>query len=140
MKRWVLRVSVVLCALAVLAAGSWWVWRVTVSAEQVGLALYSDDVDRARFLLRWGALGAVGSDVFPEPIIHRAVFIGDPELVEAVLQVGGAEEVNLATHGSASKTALFYLYFSDSYRRKDASAFRIEKLLLDAGARRPTAP
>ena len=39
MKRCLLRVSVVLCALALLAGGSWWVWRQWYSADQFRAAV-----------------------------------------------------------------------------------------------------
>ncbi len=55
MKRWLLRVSVVLCALAVLAVGGWWAWREFWSADQFGKAVAEGDFSRAERLKAWGA-------------------------------------------------------------------------------------
>jgi len=55
MKRWLLRVSVVLCALAVLATGSWWGWREFYSAQVLLETVKNNDREGARRLLAWGA-------------------------------------------------------------------------------------
>ena len=59
MKKHLLRIAVVLCALAVLAVGTWWVWRAYYSAEQFRAAvkegIASGDFSRAERLKAWGA-------------------------------------------------------------------------------------
>jgi len=58
-KRWLLRIAVVISALAVLASGSWYVWREFYSAEQfreaVKEGIESRDFSRAERLKWWGA-------------------------------------------------------------------------------------
>ena len=50
-----LRISVVLSALAVLAMESWWGWREWYSAEQINAARDAGDAEKVCRLLRWGA-------------------------------------------------------------------------------------
>ena len=54
-KSWALRISVVLCALMVLAMGSWWMWRVCYSAGQLRAANEAGDAAKVCRLLGWGA-------------------------------------------------------------------------------------
>ena len=55
MKRWLLGISVVVCALALLVTGGWWVWRAYYSAEQFREAVEGGDFGRAERLAGWGA-------------------------------------------------------------------------------------
>ena len=55
MKKWALRVSVILCALALLATGSWWVWRTGYSADHVRSAKEAGHAENVYRLIRWGA-------------------------------------------------------------------------------------
>ena len=51
MKTWLLRISVVLCALTLLAVGSWWGWMRICSGRQLLNALDAPNPAKARFLL-----------------------------------------------------------------------------------------
>ncbi len=55
MKKWLLTIAVLLCALAVLMTGAWWVWRGFYSAVQFRAAMAASDYERAERLLAWGA-------------------------------------------------------------------------------------
>jgi len=55
MKKPLLRIAVVLCALVVVLIGAWWVWRTWWSAEQLQAAITANDPERVKLLVRWGA-------------------------------------------------------------------------------------
>jgi len=75
MKRWALRVSVVLSALAVALTVTWWGWRARWSAEQfrvaVAEAIKTGDFSRAERLKEWGADNHPPSNAF-SPLLPRA--------------------------------------------------------------------
>ena len=58
-KRWLLRIAVVLSSLALAASGSWYVWREFYSAGQfrtaVAEGIETGDFSRAERLKKWGA-------------------------------------------------------------------------------------
>jgi len=58
-KRRLLRIAVILSALAVAASGSWYIWREFYSAEQFRAAVVegieTGDLSRAERLKKWGA-------------------------------------------------------------------------------------
>ena len=55
MNRWLLRIAVIVCALAVALTGTWWGWRKWWAVEQLVAAVEAGDVSRTRLLLTWGA-------------------------------------------------------------------------------------
>ena len=66
-RRLLLRIAVILSALAVLAMGSWWGWREWYSADQLRAAVLEKDAEKTRSLLRWGARADR-----TEGLLHRA--------------------------------------------------------------------
>ncbi len=88
MRRWALRISVVLCVLVVVAGGSWRVWRTWYSADQIHAAQESGDATKVCRLLRWGARADEA-----DYLLHWAAAEGHPAVVELLLQAGA--DVNL---------------------------------------------
>ena len=108
MKRWLLRISVVLCLLACMTMGSWWVWRIWYAADQLQAAITADDVGQVRFLIRFGA--PVETDVifhYPEASaveIHGKLLhwtaIDDHSDIAELLLVHGADPNSKSIWGS----------------------------------------
>ena len=85
MKHWLLRISVVLCALVVVTTGSWWSWREWYSADQIRAAKEAGDAEKVCRLLRWGARADEA-----ENLLHWAAQYGHPAVAELLL-ANGAE-------------------------------------------------
>ena len=87
MKRWLLRIAVLLSALAVLSVGSWWMWRKWYAAKQLQAAITADDVPQVKFLIRFGApVDAINLNFVPP--IHFAVGISRSDIAEILLAHG----------------------------------------------------
>ena len=99
MKKPLLRIAVVLCALALLAVGSWWVWREWWAVGQLQAAMIANDVERVGLLLRLGA--PVNADisyphwdhelaglVFKGRPLHRAAYERNAAVAELLLANG----------------------------------------------------
>ena len=86
MKAWLLRISVVLCALLCAAYGGWWVWREWYSADQLYAAMSASDYDRADGLLAWGGRRERPFDELTR--LDLAIVRRDPELVQKWLESG----------------------------------------------------
>ena len=100
MKRWLLRVSVVLCALAVLGGGSWWVWREWYSTRHLQNAVNDNDADRMCLLIRLGAPVEVDVEVdqsSARPVkgkpLHWAAKYDHPPVVKLLLAKGADPNV-----------------------------------------------
>ena len=83
MKRWLLRIAVVLSALAVAASGSWYIWREFYSADHFRAAKEADDAAKVYRLLRWGARADEG-----ENLLHWAAQAGHPAVAKLLLANG----------------------------------------------------
>ena len=109
MRRWLLRVSVVLCALAVLAGGSWWAWREWWSAEHLLAAIEANNTKHAMDLLAWGPrVDGQSREILSKnwTPIHFAVHRGNVDLIKLLLENkanvndmrGGDAPIHLAPH------------------------------------------
>jgi len=99
MKCWVLRVTVVLCALAVVCVGSWWAWRTWYSPAQIRAAMQAHDAARVRLLLRWGARADKVAN-----LLHWAAEEGRLAILEFLLANGAKVDAK----DNTGETALYY--------------------------------
>ena len=92
MKRWLLRVSVVLCAMVVVAVGAWWMWREWWSAEQfraaVAKGIKTGDFNWAERLKKWGADINSWHENDSGPQMMGAVVHGNTNVVRPLVSFG----------------------------------------------------
>jgi len=131
MRRSVLRISVVLYALAVLAGGAWWAWREFWSGEQfiaaVAEGIETGDFSRAERLKRWGADTEVWRETDSGQQLLDALGANDPEprtiqRARTLIKLGA----KVAAKGRGDWTPL---HFAAAYGLRD-----VAKLLLTHGA------
>jgi len=94
MKTWLLRISVTLCAMAVLLTGSWWVWREWWSAEQFSEAVRASRFERAKFLYTIGASTLEWRENDSFVYLQNAVSNGDIDRVRRFLSWGAKLKQN----------------------------------------------
>jgi len=126
MKRSVLRVSVVLCVLVVVALGTWWAWQAFWSADQFRAAVMegigSVDFSKADKLKAWSAdTGPWRKEVSGRQLLE-SVKAGEEKRVEALLILGAMVDAK----DTFGKPALHFAAINDN--------LPIAKLLLAHGA------
>ncbi len=104
MKRWLLRIAVVLSALMVLATGGWWMWRVVWSGEYLWNALKKGDADRTRLAFALGADPNARNQEGIPPII-QALDADRTDILEIVIDHGGDMEI-VSPHSGATPLIL----------------------------------
>ena len=129
MKRWLLTISVVLCALLSAAYGGYWAWREWWSAEQfreaVAEGIETGDFSRAERLKAWGAyMGPWRKEVSGRQLLE-SVKVGEEKRVEALLILGAKVDAKDAT--TYDRTPIHWA----AYKGSPA----IARLLLANGAR-----
>ena len=135
MKRWLLRVSVLLCALAVLAVGGWWAWREWFSAEQFRAAMAegieTGDFSKAERLKPWGADTELWREKDSEDAFLQAALNGKTD-IEDHLKILGAKTNKVDANRKAIEeyrkaVAILILWFKD----KSNARLRKAKIRLD---------
>ena len=97
MKRWFLRIAVVLCALAVLVVVPWLCWRKWWAVEQLQAAITANDAKRVCLLIKLGAPVEVDVEItllwklVECKLLHWAVQKGHPTVAELLLERGPVE-------------------------------------------------
>ena len=136
MKRWFLRIAVVLCALALLAVAGWWVWRQWYSADQIRAAIWNHDMDRVSLLIRLGAPVEADVELYVDPsgetvkgkLLQWAAYYNHPALAKLLLAHGAEVDAR----DTDSRTPLHYITIIQFGRMDDGPA--VAKLLLVNGA------
>ena len=103
MKRWLLRIAVVLSALAVLTVGAWWGWREWYSGEQLHAAVKTGDITRTRQLMAWGARTGERDDRGWTPL-HHAVVRRNLDIIQVLMEHGA--DVNAKRPGGNRPVSL----------------------------------
>jgi len=119
MRTHILRIAVVLCALAVVLTVTWRVWREWYSADEIRAAQEAGDAAKVCRLLRWGARA---EEV--ENLLHWAAGEDHPAVAEILLDNGA--EVDAKTNDNFGWTPLHLAASNDH--------ITIAKLLLENGA------
>jgi ankyrin repeat protein len=119
-KRSLIRIAVILSALAMLLTGAWLVWRQWWSEGQLRAAVKADDADRVALLVRVGAPADAdveytiiieSSPMFKGKTLHWAVLRGGSDIVKILLDHGA--DVNAKT--DFGWTALHCALFGNGY-------------------------
>ena len=127
MKRWLLRIAVILSALAVLASGGWWGWQTFWSSDQFPAAvkegIETEDFSTAERLKRWGTDTEMWRREDSGKQVYETIQNDDIPRLRELCQVG----LPMDPGGIDRYTPL---HFAVSYSKPEAV-----KVLLAAGAR-----
>ena len=87
MKIRLIRISVILCLLAIVLVGGWWIWRSFYSNDALTTAVRKGDLVQVNQLLSWGAQ-VNGRNLLDTTVLHIAAAKGNAKMTQCLIEAG----------------------------------------------------